>query len=178
MVGQRGNKVPNGQPVTLTPEHSQCFVPQFTPDGKTIVFLRPDGDVYRVDADGKNFRRLTEGNGHVEFKLSAKDQHGSTDGPQVSPDGRQIAYIAVKAGTANVCLVNLDGGQQRQITYRKTSCGRVRWSPDGQRLAFVSFEGKYPQLFVVAAKGGEPRQLTRLEGAVYFLNWKPQREAP
>jgi sialidase-1 len=171
-------KLPNGQPVTLTPEHSQCFVPQFTPDGKTIVFLRRDGDVYRVDVNGKDLRRLTEGNHHVEFKLSAKDQHGSTDGPHVSPDGKEIAYIAIKAGIANVCLMNIDGGQQRQITYRKTPCGRIRWSPDGQWLAFVSFEGKYPQLFVVAAKGGEPRQLTRMEGAVYFVNWKPERKAP
>jgi Tol biopolymer transport system component len=164
--------LPDGKPLELTPDHTDCFVPQFTPDGKTIVFVRRDGDVYRVDADGKNFQRLTEGNRYVEFKLSEKDKHGSTDGPQISPDGKQIAYIAIKDGVPNVCVMNLDGREQRQLTSRKTACGRVRWSPDGQQLAFVSFEGKYPQLFVVAAKGGEPRQLTQLEGAVYFVNWK------
>src|SRR5262249_46306143 len=148
-------------------------VPQFTPDGKTIIFVRRDGDVYRVDADGKNLRRLTEGNRYVEFRLSAKDSHGSSDGPQVCPGGRRIAYVAFSGGVPNVCVMNLDGGEQRQITFRKTPCGRVRWSPDGKQLAFVSFEGKYPQLFVVGASGGEPRQLTRLDGAVYFLNWKP-----
>jgi Tol biopolymer transport system component len=157
----------------LTPDHPDSFVPQFTPDGKVIVFLRRDGDVYRVDADGKNLRRLTEGSRHVEFRLSAKDQHGSTDGPDVSPDGKRVAYIAVRDGVANVCVMNFDGSGQRQVTARKTSCGRVRWSPDGRRLAFVSFEGKYPQLFTVAADGGEPRQLTRLEAAVYFVNWRP-----
>jgi hypothetical protein len=76
--------LPEGTPVELTPDHPECFVPQFAPDGRTIVFIRRDGDVYRVDADGRNLRRLTEGNRHVEFKLSAKDQHGSTDGPHVS----------------------------------------------------------------------------------------------
>ena len=157
--------LPDGKPLELTPEHPDCFVPQFTPDGKTIVFVRRDGDVYRVDADGKNLRRLTEGNRYVEFKLSAKDKHGSTDGPHISPDGKQIAYIAVKDGVPNVCVMNLDGREQRQLTFRKTPCGRVRWSPDGKQVAFVSFEGKYPQLFVVAAKGGEPRQLTRLDGS-------------
>src|SRR5262249_32762514 len=151
---------------------------QFTPDGKTIVFIRRDGDVYRIEADGRNLRRLTEGGSHVEFKLSAKDQHGSTDGPHVSPDGKRIAYVAVKDGGPNVCIMNLDGTKQRQLTFRKTPCGRVRWSPDGSRLAFVSFEGQYPQLFVVATKGGEPRQLTRLEGAVYFINWKSEKKAP
>jgi Tol biopolymer transport system component len=170
--------LPDGKPLELTPDHTDCFVPQFTPDSKTIVFVRRDGDVYRVDADGKNLRRLTEGNRYVEFRLSAKDKHGSTDGPQISPDGKQIAYLAVKDGVPNVCVMNLDGRGQRQLTSRKTPCGRVRWSPDGKQIAFVSFEDKYPQLFVVAAKGGEPRQLTRLEGAVYFVNWKPEKKAP
>jgi Tol biopolymer transport system component len=117
---------------------------------------------------------LTEGNQHVEFRLSAKDAHGSSDGPHVSPDGRKIAYIAVKDGVANVCVMQIDGSKQRQLTKRKAACGRVRWAPDGKFLAFISFEGKYPQLFTVAAEGGEPRQLTRLDGGVNFVNWKPR----
>jgi TolB protein len=166
-------KVPDGKPLDLTPHHPQSFVPRFTPDGRTIVFFRRDGDVYSTGADGKNLRRLTKGNGYVEFKLSDKDQHGSSDGPDISPDGKRIAYIAVKGGVPNVCTMNLDGSDQRQITFRKARCGRVRWSPDGKRLAFVSFEGRFPQLFVVDAAGGAPRQLTNVKGAVYFLAWRP-----
>ncbi|MGI8978780.1 MAG: hypothetical protein ACR2FY_06110 [Pirellulaceae bacterium] len=165
--------LPDGKPRELTPDHPESFAPQFTPDGKTIVFIRRDGDVYRVDADGKILRRLTEGNRYVEFRLSEQDHHGSTDGPHVSPDGERIAYISRSGGIPNVYVMNIDGSGQRQVTFRKSACGRVRWSPSGKQLAFVSFEGKYPQLFVVDAAGGEPRRLTELEGAVYFVNWKP-----
>ena len=165
-------RLPQGDPVELTPNHLESFVPQFTPDGKVIVFIRRDGDIYRVDADGGNLRRLTEGNRYVEFRLSDQDLHGSTDGPHVSPDGTRIAYISRRAGTPNVFVLNLDGTGQRQVTFRKASCGRVRWSSTGKELAFVSFEGKFPQLFVVDAEGGEPRRLTELDGAVYFINWK------
>ena len=165
--------LPDGKPQELTPDHPESYVPRFTPDGKTIVFFRRDGDVYRVGADGKDLRRLTKGNRHVEFKLSARDQHGSSDPPDISPDGKQIAFVAVKEGVANVCVMNLDGSGQRQLTFRKTACGRVKWGPDGKEIAFVSFEGKYPQLFVVGARGGKPRQLTSQSGAVYFVNWKP-----
>ncbi len=163
----------DSEPRVLTPEHPDSFVPQFSPDGKWIVFLRRDGDIYRIRCDGKELRRLTDGNRYVEFRLSEKDKHGSTDGPQISPDGERIAYIARKDGIPNVWVMNLDGTKQRQLTFRKSACGRVRWSPDSKDLAFVSFEGKYAQLFVVAADGGEPRQLTHLKGAVYLLNWKP-----
>jgi Tol biopolymer transport system component len=166
--------LPDGKPVELTPDHPECFVPQFTPDGKTVVFLRRDGDLYRVGADGKNFKRLTEGNKYVEFKLSPKDQHGSTDGPDVSPNGKEIAFVAVKDGVPNVFVMDIDGADRRQITNRKSPCGRVKWSPDGKFLSFVSFEGKYPQLFVVPAAGGDATQLTRLEGGVNFANWKPE----
>src|SRR6266545_3976828 len=162
--------LPDGKPVELTPDHPECFVPQFTPDGKTIVFFRRDGDVYRVDADGKNFKRLTEGNKYVEFRLSPKDSHGSTDGPDVSPDGKRVAFIALKDGVPRVFVVNIDGTNKRQVTARKTPCGRVKWSPDGKQLSFVSFEGKYPQLFVVSAEGGDPRQLTKLDGGVNFAH--------
>jgi Tol biopolymer transport system component len=165
--------LPDGEPRLLTPQHGDCFAPQFTPDGRWVVFVRGDGDVYRVGVDGRGLRRLTEGNGYVEFRLSAQDRHGSTDGPRVSPDGRRVAYVALRGGVPNVCVMDLDGGRPRQVTFRQAACGRVRWSPDGRELAFVSFEGRYPQLFVVGAAGGAPRQLTRLEGAVYFLDWGP-----
>jgi TolB protein len=167
--------LPDGEPRELIPDHPDCYVPQFTPDGRVVVFVRRDGDVYRVGIDGKGLRRLTGGNRYVEFRLSAKDTHGSTDGPQISPDGQRVAYVALKDGVANVCVMKIDGSDQRQITSRKVPCGRPRWSPDGKQLAFVSFEGKYPQLFIVAAGGGEPRQITRLDGGVIFVNWRPQK---
>lgn len=167
-------ELPDGKPVELTPDHPECFVPQFTSDGKTIVFVRRDGDVYRVGADGTNLRRLTEGNGYVEFRLSPADRHGSTDGPDVSPDGKRVAFVALKDGVPNVFVVDIDGGNRRQVTARTAPCGRVKWSPDGKLLSFVSFEGKYPQLFVVPAEGGEPRQLTWLNGGVNFADWKPE----
>ena len=168
-------KLPDGTPLLLTPDHPDSYVPQFTPDGKTIIFLRRDGDIYRVDADAKDVQRLTQGNNYVEFRLSPQDSHGSTDGPQISPDGRSIAYMAVRDGVSNIWVTGIEGAGTRQVTFRNASCGRVRWSANGRDLAFVSFVGKYPQLFIVPVAGGEPRQLTHLDAAVYFVQWAPER---
>jgi Tol biopolymer transport system component len=45
------------------------------------------------------------------------------DGPRISPDGRRIAYIAIREGVPNVCTMNPDGTDQKQITSRKAPCG-------------------------------------------------------
>src|SRR5262249_27568006 len=71
-----GADLRDGAPRELTPEHTDSYAPQFTPDGRSLIFIRRDGDVYRVGADGKGLRRLTQGNRHVEFRLSAADRHG------------------------------------------------------------------------------------------------------
>jgi Tol biopolymer transport system component len=161
--------------VDLAPDQPESFAPRFTPDGRTITYLRRDGDLYRVQADGSGRRQLTNGNGYCEFHLSPKDRHGSTDGYDLSTDGKRIAYVAIREGVPNVCVINIDGSGAKQLTFRKTPCARVRWNPDGSRIAFVSFEqGKYPQLFVISAAGGQPRKLTQMEGAVYSIGpWKP-----
>jgi Tol biopolymer transport system component len=161
--------------VNLTPDHPESFCGRFAPDGQTILFFRRDGDIYRVDADGKNLKQLTTGNRYAELKLTANDQHGSSDPPDIAPNGREIAYCRVVAGLAQVHVMNLDGTHPRQLTHLPHRCGRVSWSPDGKQIVFVPFvRESQSQLFVVIADGGQPRQITDLPGAVIFFDWKPK----
>jgi Tol biopolymer transport system component len=151
----------------------RCIVPQFTSDGNRILYLKTDGDIYSVGADGSRLKQLTHGDRYNTLYLSATDEHGSSDPPSLSPDNKHVAFIARQDGVPQVFTMNLEGSDRRQITFRASACGRAKWSPDGRQLAFVSFEGRYPQLFIVSANGGEPRKLTNLPAAVYFLNWRP-----
>jgi Tol biopolymer transport system component len=162
--------------IPLTPDLPGCMVPQFTPDGKTIFFLHRDGEIYRIDPDGRNLKRLTQGNDYNSFHLSEKDKHGSRDAPDASHDGARLAYVGRVKGIPQVFTMKTDGSSRRQITHRPTACARVQWSPDDTRVSFISFEGKFPQLSVVQAQGGEPRQLTNVQGAVDFPRWKPRHQ--
>lgn len=165
---------PDVEPRVLTPGHPDSYAPQFTPDGRVIVFIRRDGGLYRIAPDGSGLAQLADGLA-IEFRLSAEDAHGSTDFPAISPDGRYVAYVANDhAGAVQVFTVGIDGSDRRQLTDLPGPCARVCWSPDGRRLAFVAMVGSRPQLHVVPADGSAPaRAVTAEAGAVYALTWLP-----
>src|SRR3954471_15424178 len=61
--------------------------------------------------------------------------------PQISPDGRTIAYvrkandIMTDKARATIWLVDVASGQQRPLVAGAGSYSSPRWSPDGSRLA-------------------------------------------
>lgn len=167
-------RAPDWEPVLLTPDQPDSYVPQFTPDGRTIVFIRRDGGLYRIEADGTRLQQLAE-DVQVEFFLTSEDKHGSTDVPAIAPDGTRIAFVrSERHRPPQIAVVGIDGSDLQVLTDLPGACGRVHWSPDGRWLAFVSFVGPWPQLWVMPADGtAPPRQITQENGAVYALSWIP-----
>ena len=104
--------------------------------------------------------------------------------PQVSPDGKLVAYTvtsidreADKRVTA-VWMVNWEGTQDIQLTYGEKSAGTPRWSPDGKYLAFLSARAAEDksQIWVLDRRGGEARQLTDVKGEIDSYEWSPDRK--
>lgn len=103
--------------------------------------------------------------------------------PQISPDGRWIAYVQVAVDMAengykrHIWLVSTEGGQPLQLT-RGGRDMQPRWSPDGSMLAFVSMRNKRPQVFLLrmTAPGGEARQLTTVANGASSPEWSPGGE--
>src|SRR6266513_3010304 len=83
--------------------------------------------------------------------------------PQISPDGRQAAYV----------LVNTDGASPPRRVTAGPRDGAPRWSPDGSTLAFVRPTDGRPQLYLLPLSGGEAQRLTDLPKGASPAAWSP-----
>lgn len=127
------------------------FSPEYSPDASRIAFVSTrDGnfELYVMDADGSNLRRLTETR--------------STEGdPGWMLDGRRLVYHATdETGAIHLWSMRADGSDQRQLTSGAGVNLMPAVSPDGRRVAFTSTrQGNY-DIFVMDADGSNQRNFT------------------
>lgn len=99
-------------------------------------------------------------------------------GPQISPDGKWIAYdVATPDYSANrlshdVWIVPVSGGDARQLTHDGAS-QRPRWSPDGKRIAILVSHQGTAQVYSIPAEGGDALQITSLSTGADNELWSP-----
>ncbi|MFL6727808.1 MAG: prolyl oligopeptidase family serine peptidase [Sphingomicrobium sp.] len=100
--------------------------------------------------------------------------------PQISPDGRTIAYVRRSAdimtdkARSSIWLINAATGEQRPLAAGTGDHFSPRWSPDGRRLAYVSTaEGGAPQLFVRWMDSGQTVRVTGLPDSPEAIAWSP-----
>ena len=103
--------------------------------------------------------------------------------PQLSPDGRQVAYVVTDVSLErstrinHIWLVPVAGGEPVQVARSEKAEDTPRWSPDGKQLAFVSTRGGSSQIWVVpmgpAGTAGEPKRITNLATEASGVVWSP-----
>src|SRR2546425_11378181 len=99
--------------------------------------------------------------------------------PQISPDGKKIAYVRRFADSmtdkrySNLWIINTDGTDHRPLTTGNRSDASPRWSPDGMRLAYLSDADGKQQLFVRWMDTGQTARITNLEQAPDAIAWSP-----
>ncbi len=102
--------------------------------------------------------------------------------PQISPDGRRIAYvrrandIMRDRAISTIWLIDVSTGEERPLVTGAGSHGQPRWSPDGSRIAYVSNtgeEGALPQLHVHWLDSGASAAITALPQPPETIAWSP-----
>ncbi len=81
--------------------------------------------------------------------------------PQISPDGRRVAFWSDRSGDSQIWVADPDGSNAVKLTsVNAFGTGYPHWSPDSQTIAFHSSFEVHPQVYVIAATGGKPRNIT------------------
>ena len=129
------------------------------------------GDIWTVDADGGQARRLTSHEGLELF-------------PKISPDGKWIAFSAEYSGSRQIWIMPAEGGAAKQLTYYN-SVGVMPprggfdnvvlgWTKDSQKILiranrteFGERNGKY---FMVDINGGFEKPLQIVNGGFAALS--------
>ncbi len=114
----------NVKRLTVAGEYNSC--PRFSPDGKKITFAGSDKghfDLFIMNADGENMIRLTSAKKSTNGKMSDNED------PSFSPDGRHILFTSNRDGHHQLYIVDIDGDNERRITFDKNDYYKPSWSP-------------------------------------------------
>lgn len=123
-----------------------------TPDGQTVIFSF-EGDLWRSDIKNGQASRLTA-------------MEGYEANPQVSPDGKWLAFTGTQKGNSDVYIMPLNGGGIKQLTYHSAGDEMDSWSWDSKYIYFTSSRYSRMSEYKVSIDGGTPQ---RVFGDNFFL---------
>ena len=149
------------QPLTDPPEGAYDALPEFSPDGAQLVFVRwanfGVADVYVMAAGGGPARRVTFDNLKVH-------------GVAWDTDGRHLVYSSNRGGTFGLWRIGLEGGAAQRVPVAARTVDSPVLSRDGRRLVYEEWTGQ-TNLFVLdsgnAGARGARHRVTRWD-------WNPQ----
>ena len=114
-------------------------------------------DIWRLD--------LKDASHLQKVPASLVSEKGNKMRPDLSPDGKKIAFESDRLGHWEIWTCATDGSGCDQVTALHGTAGRARWSPDERYIAFEFHPNERSEVYMVEVPGGVPRLLPTIPGA-------------
>lgn len=191
------------EPRPFTSGEHREDLPRFSPDGTLLAFVshreKKKCELNLIPISGGEGRQIASFDEEVEqiawspdglrlaFLVRVRDEKRYGKEEEKDQPPRRIDRLVYRLDNVGwtidrptqLFVIDLDGGEPRQLTTGNYPLGGITWSPDGKQLAFVSARHKTwdldlaQDIFTIGASGGRPTKLTKT-GAVYSSpSWSP-----
>jgi dipeptidyl aminopeptidase/acylaminoacyl peptidase len=165
---------------------------QVSPDGSRVIFnVSPIGHEETIPTSQL---WIADVNGQVNARPFTHSNSNDTS-PRWSPDGQRIAFLSDRTnrGTAQLHVINVQGGESRQITSIERGIELIEWVPDGSYVSatadrrILAGEQSARGDISVASLSARPRVIVRIDpdcrepvnvigpasGHVWAYTWQP-----
>ncbi len=157
----------------LAVEEETLLLQNPTLSDENVVFTYA-GDLWIVGREGGDARRLTSSSG-VE------------GAPELSPNGKWVAFTGQYEGNADVYVISVDGGIPKRLTYHPGGDEVVDWHPNGKQVMFRTRRDvgqRMSRLFMASTEGGTPQPVelpkayhASFNGDASVIAYTPVRDA-
>lgn len=138
------------EPRPLTEDLEDKRYPAFSPDGKEIAYVTTDGNLWIMDSNGNNPRKIPLSL-HVSY-------------PRWSPDSQKIIFVSYQDlyhGDSEIWEVDLGSLKLKKIISRPWMQYDAGYSPDGKDIVFTDGPELYAQEIIkLNLETGDVTQLT------------------
>lgn len=99
---------------------------------------------------------------------------GSDYNPRWARDGRTLAFLSTRGGTAQVWRIRTDGGEPSRLTDLPGGVNDFWWSPDSTAL-FASADVKWPAQSEIDTRNGQQTTSARIWTELFYRHWNEWR---